>query len=82
MIKEIYNKYKGKLIPCLVNNECGNLVDGYGVVCGYKEQWLVLGFNTETEGCIKSFTKSVFIDNPNMLSYRYWNVKHLKVNVN
>lgn len=32
MIKEIYDKYKGKLIPCLVNNECGNLVDGYGVM--------------------------------------------------
>lgn len=76
-IEKIYNDYKNKKIKCLCNNESGDLVEGFGTVCGYKESWLVLGFHTEYEGCIKEFTNSVKYS-PRFKSYRFWNIKHLK----
>lgn len=76
-IEEIYKKYKNKSIKCICNDKDGNLVEGYGIVCGYKESWLVLGFNTDYEGCITNFTKFVKYS-PIFKSYRFWNIKYLE----
>lgn len=69
-IEKIYKELENKQIECLCNDTNGNLVKGLGIVCGYKESWLVLGFNTDYEGCIKEFTKSVNYSQ-NFRSYRF-----------
>ena len=75
--KDIYEKFKGKTVQCLVNNKEGDLVNGYGIVCGYKDKYLIIGFTNEYEGCIKSFTDNVFLENRDFLSYRFWNISHV-----
>lgn len=75
--KGIYEKFKGKTVQCLVNNKDGDLVNGYGIVCGYRDKYLIIGFTNEYEGCIKSFTDNVFIENRDFLSYRFWNISHV-----
>ena len=75
--KDIYEKFKGKTVQCLVNNEDGDLVNGYGIVCGYKDKYLIIGFTNGYEGCIKSFTDNVFLENRDFLSYRFWNISHV-----
>ena len=75
--KGIYEKFKGKTVQCLVNNKDGDLVNGYGIVCGYKDKYLIIGFTNEYEGCIKSFTDNVFLENRDFLSYRFWNISHV-----
>lgn len=76
--KDIYEELKGKTVQCLVNNEDGDLANGNGVVCGYKDKYLIVGFTTEYEGCIKSFTDNgVFLENRDSLSYRFWNMSHI-----
>lgn len=76
--KDIYEKLKGKTVQCLVNNEDGDLVNGKGVVCGYKDKYLIVGFTTEYEGCIKYFMDNgVFLENRDFLSYRFWNISHI-----
>ena len=77
MTKGIYEKFKGKTVQCLVNNKDGDLVNGYGIVCGYTDKYLIIGFTNEYEGCIKSFTNSVFLENRDFLSYRFWNISHV-----
>lgn len=74
--EKVFFKYKGKKIKCLCNDKKGNLIEGFGIVCGYKESWLVLGFDTDYEGCIKAFTDSVNYY-PKYKSYRFWNIKYL-----
>ena len=75
--KDIYEKFRGKTVQCLVNNKDGDLVNGYGIVCGYKDKYLIIGFTNEYEGCIKSFTDNVFLENRDFLSYRFWNISHV-----
>ena len=75
--KGIYEKFKGKTVQCLVNNKDGDLVNGYGIVCGYRDKYLIIGFTNEYEGCIKSFTDNVFLENRDFLSYRFWNISHV-----
>ena len=75
--KDIYEKFKGKTVQCLVNNKDGDLVNGYGIVCGYRDKYLIIGFTNEYEGCIKSFTDNVFLENRDFLSYRFWNISHV-----
>lgn len=75
--EEIFNHYKNRKIKCICSDPLGNLIEGYGTVCGYKESWLILGFNTDYEGCIKEFTKLVTYS-PIFKSYRFWNIKHLE----
>ena len=77
LTKGIYEKFKGKTVQCLVNNKDGDLVNGYGIVCGYTDKYLIIGFTNEYEGCIKSFTDSVFLENRDFLSYRFWNISHV-----
>ena len=74
--KDIYEKFKGKTVQCLVNSKDGDLVNGYGIVCGYTDRYLIIGFTNEYEGCIKSFTDNVFLENRDFLSYRFWNISH------
>lgn len=76
--KDIYEELKGKTVQCLVNNEDGDLANGNGVVCGYKDKYLIVGFTTEYEGCIKSFTDNgVFLEKGDFLSYRFWNISNI-----
>lgn len=75
--KSIYEKFKGKTMQCLVNNKDGDLVNGYGIVCGYNDKYLIIGFTNGYEGCIKSFTDNVFLENRDFLSYRFWNISHV-----
>ena len=75
--KGIYEKFKGKTVQCLVNNKDGDLVNGYGIVCGYTDKYLIIGFTNGYEGCIKSFTDNVFLENRDFLSYRFWNISHV-----
>lgn len=77
LTKGIYEKFKGKTVQCLVNNKDGDSVNGYGIVCGYTDKYLIIGFTNEYEGCIKSFTDSVFLENRDFLSYRFWNISHV-----
>lgn len=75
--KGIYEKFKGKTVQCLVNSKDGDLVNGYGIVCGYTDRYLIIGFTNGYEGCIKSFTDNVFLENRDFLSYRFWNISHV-----
>lgn len=75
--KDIYEKFRGKTVQCLVNNKDGDLVNGYGIVCGYTDKYLIIGFTNGYEGCIKSFTDNVFLENRDFLSYRFWNISHV-----
>lgn len=77
LTKGIYEKFKGKTVQCLVNNKDGDLVNGYGIVCGYTNKYLIIGFTNGYEGCIKSFTDNVFLENRDFLSYRFWNISHV-----
>lgn len=76
--KKVYDKLKGQTIQCLVNNKNGALINGNGIVCGYKDKYLIVGFATEYEGCIKSFTPdNVFLGRDNFRSYRFWSISHV-----
>lgn len=58
-------------------NKNGQIVPGFGTVCGYREKWLILGLDGDDEGCIKQFTSTVVLDNSNFKSYRFWNIRNL-----
>lgn len=76
-IVEIYESLKGKEIPCFVRDKDGFLKEGVGTVCGYQQEWLILGFKNKENGCVKEFSDHVFVDNRDYASYRFWNIKHL-----
>lgn len=78
MTYQEYLLYHGKKYPCIINDGKGNSVKGYGTVCGYKDDYLVLGFNTDYEGCIASFTPAVFLEPGNFKSYRFINLYKIK----
>lgn len=76
-----YKNLKGQEIVCGANDKNGKYnADGKGVVCGYKDQWLILGFDNEYEGCIREFTDGVFLDEDakNYKSFRFYNVNNIK----
>lgn len=75
----LYNTLKGKPIPCTLRDNTGNYISGEGVVCGYQENYLIVGFPEEYNGCIKEFTSPVIVDGT-YPSYRFLNIEKLIMN--
>lgn len=65
--KDFYNSNKNK--TCLYKNTMK------GVVAGYVEHYIIIGFNNE-QGCIKSFSSHVTYDS-SYKSYRFSKLKHI-----
>lgn len=71
MTENEYLKYKNKKYLCEINDRFGNTSKGYGTVCGYKGDYLIVGFNSDYEGCILDFSEFVHLDPNNFKSYRF-----------
>lgn len=74
--KDYFEENQGKLLECDCNNVDGILKRGSGVICGYKDNYIILGFETDYEGCVKEFTSSVVYDK-SFKSYRFFNINKL-----
>lgn len=74
MTREEYLFHKGKRYTCVINDDEGEPTLGYGTVCGYVHDYLIVGFDSDYAGCVKSFTKFVHMDSNDFKSYRFINV--------